>query len=97
MSIAIGAITSFLGAWLAANLALKRFYKEKMWERKAAAYTTIFEALHHIRNWYAKNLDAYFEQRDISDEKTKELQKFANKAEAGPRRYASKRGMDHSR
>jgi hypothetical protein len=32
-------IVSFFGAWLAARFALYRFYREKVWERKIAAYT----------------------------------------------------------
>jgi hypothetical protein len=40
---------SFGGAYYAATLALTRFTKEKIWERKAAAYTIIFEALHHMK------------------------------------------------
>ena len=40
---------SFGGAYYAATLALARFTKEKIWERKAAAYTIIFEALHHMK------------------------------------------------
>jgi len=31
------------------RLALRRFYSEKWWERKSAAYTAIFESMHHIR------------------------------------------------
>lgn len=42
----LSGIASFVGAWLAARFALDRFYSEKIWERRAAAYTAIFEALH---------------------------------------------------
>jgi hypothetical protein len=51
-------IGSFFGAWIAARLAFDRFSREKVWERKAAAYTAIFEAMHHIGKWYEENLEA---------------------------------------
>jgi len=79
---AITALASFLGAWVAARLALSRFYREKVWERKAAAYTAIFEALHFIEQWYSKHQDAYFEQREISDEESQALTKASRDAEA---------------
>jgi hypothetical protein len=79
---AITALASFFGAWVAARFALSRFYREKVWERKAAAYTAIFEALHFIEQWYSKHQDAYFEQREISDEESKALTKASRDAEA---------------
>jgi hypothetical protein len=77
----LSAAASFIGAWLAANFALRRFYKERMWERKAAAYSAIFEALHVIERWYDKHHDAYFEQRDLPEETTNKLRADANAAE----------------
>lgn len=75
-------IGSFIGAWLAARFGIKRFYKEKMWERKAEAYTAIFEALHFIGEWYQKHHDAYLQQRELTEETTAELRLKANEAEA---------------
>jgi len=49
-------IASFFGAWLAARFALYRFYREKVWERKIAAYTAIFEALHDMGRWYEAHI-----------------------------------------
>jgi hypothetical protein len=87
---AVTAIASFVGAWFAARFALSRFYREKVWERKAAAYTAIFEALHFIEQWFSEHQDAYFEQREISEEETKRLSKASNDAEAElARRLAS--------
>jgi hypothetical protein len=84
------AVASFLGAWIAARFALSRFYQEKIWERKAAAYTAIFEALHFIDNWYSKHFDAYVTQREMTDEETAKLRAAANEAEAElERRLAS--------
>ncbi|WP_159010041.1 hypothetical protein [Bradyrhizobium sp. S69] len=84
------ATASFLGAGVAAWFALNRFYREKIWERKAAAYTAIFEALHFIDNWYSKHYDAYLTRRELSKEETDKLRAAANDAEAElERRLAS--------
>lgn len=87
---ALTAVASFVGAWFAARFALSRFYREKIWERKAAAYTAIFEALHFIENWYSKHFDAYITQREMTEEETAKLRTSANAAEAElERRLAS--------
>jgi hypothetical protein len=39
-------------AFLTVRLTLKRFYSEKWWERKWEAYSGLFDALHHVRNYY---------------------------------------------
>jgi hypothetical protein len=50
------ALASFAGAWLASKWALNSFYKQKVWERKLAAYTAIFEALHDMNKWFETHL-----------------------------------------
>lgn len=77
----IAAVASFAGTWLAAQLAFARFSKEKIWERKAEAYTAIFEALHYVGRWYEKHYEASIVWKDIEEEKTKQLKIEANKAE----------------
>jgi hypothetical protein len=62
------AITAPLAAWLTARFALRRFYAEKVWERKVDAYTAIMEALHEMRRWYEIHWDAQVEQRSLSEE-----------------------------
>ena len=66
-------VGSFAGAWLAAQFALKRFYKEKVWERKTAAYTAIFEAAHDMSTWFDQHFDAMVQSRDIPKERQSEL------------------------
>jgi hypothetical protein len=56
---------SFFGTWLAAQLAFNRFSREKVWERKAAAYTAIFEVMHTIWKWCDKYLEAAILSRDL--------------------------------
>jgi hypothetical protein len=53
-----GIIIAPLAAWLGAQFALKRFYSEKVWERKVAAYTSIFDALHDMCRWWSEHLRA---------------------------------------
>ena len=36
-------IAATLGAWFTAHFSLRRFFREKEWERKTQAYTAIFE------------------------------------------------------
>jgi len=53
-------------AWLAARFALSRFYREKVWERKTAAYTAIFDALHDMDQWFAEHLATFSNDRDLT-------------------------------
>ena len=76
------ALAAFLGAWFAAQFALRRFTKEKVWEKKAEAYTAIFGALHHIGNWYSENFDALVASREVPSEREEELSKEYDKARA---------------
>jgi hypothetical protein len=73
-------VGSSLGAWIAARLAFNRFSREKIWERRAAAYTAIFEALHYIGRWYEKHLEASIEAKDIETRTRSRLRADANKA-----------------
>lgn len=72
---------SFLGAWIASKLALGNYYRQQIWERKADAYTSVFESLHSIERWHQKHFDAAVESKEISPERQKALQAEANKAE----------------
>jgi hypothetical protein len=55
-SLLTSAITAPLAAWLAAHFALRRFYSEKVWERKTASYSTILDALHDMQRWFDAHL-----------------------------------------
>jgi len=50
-------------------------------ERKADAYTAIFEAIHNVERWYEKHLEAAQQEREIGEERKRRLQEEANKAE----------------
>jgi len=49
-------LVAVISAHLAVKLALKRFYSEKWWERRAQAYALIIESIHHIREHASTNL-----------------------------------------
>jgi hypothetical protein len=68
-------IGSFLAAWLATRLGLRRFYREKIWERKTDAYTVIFRALFDMARWHDEHLTAYFRERDVDAAEAAELRK----------------------
>lgn len=74
------AVASFIGAWFAARLALRRFYDEKLWERKTEAYTAIFEALHEMSIWFDGHLNAHYLQKDFDTETSKKMYEDYNQA-----------------
>ena len=55
-----GAIVAVLTVWLTVKFALWRFYREKHWERKAQAYESILDALHHIKQYFEAEYDDQF-------------------------------------
>jgi hypothetical protein len=65
---------------LSVNLAMRRFYSEKWWERKAEAYSRIVEELYHVLN----SLDTclvYFDQREeLPQEDQNEINRLSNQA-----------------
>lgn len=55
-TLATSLTVAVLASYLTARFALRRFYAEKWWERKTAAYVAIIEALHHLREHADTNL-----------------------------------------
>ncbi len=66
-------IVAVVTAALTVRLALKRFYAEKLWERKIAAYAAIIESLHHVRNHADTNLTFSMRGRDLPKEGEQQL------------------------
>lgn len=73
ISAAVSIVVAWLAASLAAKLTLQRFYKERIWERKAVAYTTILEALYVWLDFYGTHFEAAIERRDLKPERVEEL------------------------
>jgi hypothetical protein len=83
-------IGSFAGAWLAAHFALRRFYRERIWDRKAAAYTAIFEALHEMARWYDEHYEAEIEKYEMDQDESNELRdSYANASRTLAKRIAA--------
>ena len=66
-------VVALVTATVTVRLALKRFYAEKWWERKSAAYASIIEALHHVRNHADTNLAFAMRGKDVPEQGDREL------------------------
>jgi hypothetical protein len=69
----LSAAAAFIGSWLAAYFALNRFYHERIWERRAAAYTAVFEAIYDQTKWHSTHIDATMEGRKIPNDEAAKL------------------------
>ncbi len=54
ISIVGGAVAALITVWLS----LHRFYQERWWEKKLAAYTAVIEALHNIKQNFSEEWEA---------------------------------------
>lgn len=62
----LSSVAAFVGSWLAARFALLRYYQERIWERRAEAYTSIFGSLHDMEQWLSEALANDVGRVDIS-------------------------------
>jgi hypothetical protein len=65
------ALISVAGAFLAAHLAGKRFRTDKWWERKAAAYGELVEALHQMKWVPGEYVEAEITDRKVPEDDAK--------------------------
>ena len=72
-SLLIGAGVFGITAWITVKLALRRFYTEKWWERKAQAYSEIIGSLAKMRVCFDKWKERFFEHKDMSPETIKKV------------------------
>lgn len=68
-----GIITAVFASLVAVRLAIRRTMEEKWWERKYEAYSSLLEALHHLKNYAAEHYDSQFSYKAMNEEKKKEL------------------------
>lgn len=62
-------------AFLAVFLALRRYYSEKLSERKWEAFNGLFDVLHHVRNYYDQQWEyTVHRQTDLAAEEEKRLE-----------------------
>jgi hypothetical protein len=74
-------VAVLFGGWITAQFALGRFRKEKVWERKTAAYTVIFDALYEMTTVNEEHYDAEITKRDVLQERVEELHVIYRKAQ----------------
>jgi hypothetical protein len=80
--IIVGAATAVIAALVTSPLAvwfsLRRFYSEKWWERKMAAYTAILESLHHMSDIYNEDFENERRQTIMPDplREREQIQRF---------------------
>ena len=72
-TIASGLVVAVVSAVVTVRLSLRRFHSEKWWERKAAAYNTLVEALFHLQLYLQESFDEHVDQRTIGPEREKAL------------------------
>jgi hypothetical protein len=84
----LSAAAAFVGAWFAAHFALRRFYRERIWERRAASYTAIFDAIHDLRNWFDKQAASEVHGVEMTDANRETLSAAYRAAGSALRRRA---------
>jgi hypothetical protein len=68
-------ILAVVTSLITVQLSLRRFYAERWWDRKADAYTSIFETLYRLKNYSDEKFDEDFGLKELSDEQKNALQK----------------------
>jgi hypothetical protein len=84
ISFAISLITSLITV----NLSLKRFRREKIWERKLDAYTKFIELFNVSKSWTDKNYYAQKDGKEISESVDKDLREQNSEAHKEIDKYA---------
>ncbi len=70
-----GLLLSIFTAILTVRLSLKRFYSERLWERKMDRYTEIFEALYRLKHYYQMKRDIDLGEMSLRKDRTALLEK----------------------
>ena len=65
-----GLLLSVFTAIITVRLSLKRFYSERLWERKMDSYTAIFEALHRLKHYYQMKRDIDLGERSLQKDRS---------------------------
>lgn len=89
VAIITGVVIAAVSSWIAVQLSFRRFRSEQWWERKAAAYERVIEALHHSKTFAHSHLEATSEGKELPEEKDKEL-----RARSEAARFEIEKAMD---
>jgi len=66
-------IVAVLTSILMVRLAIRRFYREKWWEKKQETYSHLLETIHHLKNYAAEHYEGEINPDHITEEKRQEL------------------------
>jgi hypothetical protein len=78
---ALGALAiALLSAWITVKLSQRKFRTERMWDRKVLAYERVIEAFHKSKKFSTEHLDAECVNREVPEERDKELRHLAKEA-----------------
>lgn len=85
----IGLLSGSFAAWLTTHLALRRFYNEKWWEKRASAFIEITDAIYQIKiefEYYCDRREFYREPNgfpnfeNLDEERLAQMQSASSKA-----------------
>ena len=71
---------AMVSAWITVKLSQRKFWDERMWDRKVLAYERIIEAFHNSKKFSSEHLGAEFVEQEVPEERSKELQRLADEA-----------------
>lgn len=90
--LAIQALFAFaiaiITALVTVKLSQKRFRAERIWDRKVVSYERVIEAFYKSKKFSSEHLDAEYANRELPDERDKELRRLALEAHEEIRRTA---------
>lgn len=79
LSLLVGIVIAAFTSWITVRFALKQFYSQKWWERKADAYSSIIEALYRVKHNIEERLWADSLELEITEDNKKRLDANASK------------------
>jgi hypothetical protein len=72
---------AIFSAAMTAKFALRRFYTERWWEKKAETYSRIMEAAHNVKRYSELMLEVERKSRDMEEDRYEQLQSTRREAE----------------
>jgi len=74
-----GLVVALFAPFLAVHLAIRRFHKERWWERKHEAYSSLLEGLHDLKDNAEEWFQAETDPDNTTDQKLRELKRDLEK------------------
>ena len=75
LTIVSGILIAAVTSWISVRLAIRQFYSQKWWERKADAYASIVEALYHVKHNLETEMSAEEFGAQLSAETKEEIKR----------------------